>query len=186
MREDTQGSGQDGPFSIGDYLKAQREIRGIDLEELSVRTRIPLRSLARLEQGAFDGHPDGFVRGFVRTVAEGLGVDPEDTLMRMLAEPSAARAPRSRMGLPLRAWLALVVGGAAALAGIVLLHAALWTGSESNGPDMVIRRDPVRALAEANAASAGRSSGRDEERASGTAGVPSLRGRSAPAPRKSP
>ena len=87
MPEGAAQSGLDEPFSIGGYLKAQRKIRGVGLEELSVRTRIPLRSLDRLEAGAFDGHPDGFVRGFVRTVSEGLGLDPDDTLMRMLSEP---------------------------------------------------------------------------------------------------
>jgi cytoskeleton protein RodZ len=153
MAEAEQAALEDGPFSIGGYLKAQRKIRGIGLEELSVRTRIPLRSLVRLEDGAFDGDPDGFVRGFVRTVAAGLGLDPDDTLMRMLAEPAASKATRVRVGLPGRAWLALTVGIVAALAGAILLHAALWAGPSQRGSDIVIRQDPVRALAEADAAS---------------------------------
>ena len=143
----------DGPFSIGSYLKSQRKIRGIELEELSVRTRIPMRSLTRLEEGAFDGNADGFVRGFVRTVAVGLGLDPDDTLVRMLQEPRSPRTPRARAGLGPRTWIALVAALAATLAGALLLHAALWTGRTSEANDIVIRRDPVRALAEADAAS---------------------------------
>ena len=42
------------------------------------------------EAGAFDGDPDGFVRGFVRTVADGLGLDADATLLRMLREPATA------------------------------------------------------------------------------------------------
>jgi hypothetical protein len=143
---------QDGPFSIGSYLRSQRKIRGIELEELSVRTRIPLRSLTRLEEGAFDGTADGFVRGFVRTVAVGLGLDPDDTLMRMLDEPRSQRSPHVRAGLSPRTWLALATALAATLAGALLLHAALWTGRASTTAEIVIRRDPVRALAEADAA----------------------------------
>ncbi len=56
---------------IGAYLARQRVLRGITLEELAESTRIPIRSLARLEAGVFDAEPDGFARGFVRTVAAG-------------------------------------------------------------------------------------------------------------------
>ena len=184
MAEGAAKPGLDEPFSIGGYLKAQRKIRGIALEELSVRTRIPLRSLDRLEAGAFDGHPDGFVRGFVRTVSEGLGLDPDDTLMRMLSEPSSPRGAKSRVGLPLRAWVALVVGGAAALAGVLLLHAALWSGSSQSGSEVVLRRDPVRALAEAQAASPPVQEEPSEELRSEAAGAPVLPDVSAPPPRR--
>jgi len=184
MREDAQEADPDDPFSIGGYLKAQRKIRGIALEELSVRTRIPLRSLHRLEGGAFDGHPDGFVRGFVRTVSEGLGLDPDDTLMRMLSEPSSPRATQVRVGLPLRAWVALVVGGAAALAGILLLHAALWSGSSRSSSEVVLRRDPVRALAEAHAASSSQHTESPDNRRSEAAGDATLPDVSAPPARR--
>lgn len=153
MAEGDQGTLGDGPFSIGGYLKTQRKIRGIELEELSVRTRIPLRSLSRLEDGAFDGNADGFVRGFVRTVSDGLGLDPDDTLMRMLAEPAGARVARATLGLPLRAWVAVFVGLLAAAFGLVLLNAALATTAVEREPERMLRRDPVRALAEAHAAS---------------------------------
>ena len=46
-------------------------------------TRIPIRSLARLEAGVFDAEPDGFARGFVRTVAIALGLPPDETVARM-------------------------------------------------------------------------------------------------------
>ena len=73
--------------SIGAYLSAQRRLRGISIEELAHQTRIPLRSLERLESGSFDADVDGFVRGFVRTVAAALGLDADEALNRALQEP---------------------------------------------------------------------------------------------------
>ena len=46
--------------AIGAYLGRQRRLRGISIEELSATTRIPVRSLQRLEKGAFDAVRDGF------------------------------------------------------------------------------------------------------------------------------
>jgi hypothetical protein len=98
----------DGSFAVGGWLAKQRELRGIRLEELAAITRLPVRSLERLEAGAFDGQHDGFVRGFVRTVAVAIGLDPEDAVARLLAEPELK--PRRRLpdpgGLPWRrsAW----------------------------------------------------------------------------------
>ena len=48
--------------SIGAYLKRQRKLRGLSLADLESATRVPKRSLERLEAGAYDGIPDGFVR----------------------------------------------------------------------------------------------------------------------------
>src|SRR5262245_65789110 len=81
-------------FSIGKYLASQRELRGISLDDLAARTKIPRRNLERLESGAFDGQLDGFVRGFVRTVAEALGLDPQEAVMRIVAEPDAGDEER--------------------------------------------------------------------------------------------
>ena len=88
--------------SIGAYLTRQRELRGISLDELATLTRIPRRSLERLESGVFDRAPDGFVRGFVRTVADALGLDPENAVMRLLREPAdeEERAASSSSEMP--------------------------------------------------------------------------------------
>ncbi|MEE3332273.1 MAG: helix-turn-helix transcriptional regulator [Myxococcota bacterium] len=142
-------------FSVGQYLRSQREMRGISVEELSLRTRIPSRSIERLEAGAFDGEPDGFVRGFVRTVAEGLGLDPDDTLVRMLREPEAARR---RGGPRRRGWFALagVVFVLVAIVSVTQLALRAAPELDTASEDQVMtRQDPVRALAEAQAASPG-------------------------------
>lgn len=84
--------------AIGEYLKRQRTLRGITIEELAASTRIPLRSLERLEAGYFDGMTDGFVRGFVRTVSAALGLDADQTVARMLEEPAGRRWERDGVG----------------------------------------------------------------------------------------
>lgn len=142
--------------SIGAYLSQQRRLRSITVDQLAELTRIPKRSIERLEAGHFDDDVDGFVRGFVRTVASGLGLDPEDTLSRMLAEPRvdaggdrgmSVLVGRSLVGLAAVALLALAFG----------VVRAVWQAGESAGPSegaevVVWRSDPVRALAEAHAA----------------------------------
>lgn len=142
---------------IGRYLAGQRKLRGISLDELAELTRIPIRSLERLESGAFDLSPDGFVRGFVRVVAEALGLDPDEAVMRLMREPQDEGSPETRGAFAQKALLARV----AAVAGVALLGLALWAlvsallapVPEPEAPEVILRRDPVRALAGEEAAS---------------------------------
>ncbi len=142
--------GDEPPEAIGAYLSRQRRLRGISLEELQVRTQIPLRSLERLEDGTYDQNPDGFVRGLVRTVADALGLDPAETVTRMLHEPD----PSSDR--------AVVVGnfswvGISVLVGVLLaLGCAAWlllgaeqtpVTSQESSSEVLYRKDAVRNLA---------------------------------------
>ena len=138
--------------SIGAYLAAQRDLRGISLEELAQLTRIPLRSLARLESGTYDGVTDGFVRGFVRTVAESLGLEPGDTVARMLCEPlpeQDVRPPERPMlrRLLLAASLLLLL-----LLAVGLVRAVIATAPAPKvvSSEQLFRHDSVRALADAH------------------------------------
>lgn len=146
-------SGSDPPpaeeAGIGAYLARQRRLRGIDLDELAALTRIPRRSLERLEAGAFDGPPDGFARGFVRTVALALGLDPEDAVSRMLREPElpyGRRLPNPRRVAAAGGVLLLLLG---LVAGLVRLGGGETAApAPERGPELPERRDHVRALAE--------------------------------------
>ncbi|MDG2335146.1 MAG: helix-turn-helix domain-containing protein [Myxococcota bacterium] len=136
--------------AIGSYLKHQRQLRQISVEELARLIRVPVRSLERLEAGSFDGQVDGFVKGFVRTVAEGLGLDSDDTLSRMLSEPEFERDPTAG----LRRRLSRVGAGVIALGILLVLAVVLYRVSvrEELSPveserEIIFRRDPVRALA---------------------------------------
>ena len=138
---------------IGEYLRRQRLLRDVSLDELAAMTLIPLRSLERLEDGEFDGETDGFARGFVRTVAAALGLDVDDAIARMLQEPSAGawelRSPRRRANQA----AALAALGALLVVALLVLQAGwqLLVGASAVEPSraVVIWRDPVRALADA-------------------------------------
>ncbi len=182
---DTRGRGSGSPVvdsdshdrlarePIGSYLRKQRTLRGITVEELSALTRIPLRSLERLEAGYFDDDVDGFVRGFVRTVAQALGLDPDETLSRMLTEarpedfldPHLSRAlPRALVGL---CALVLLVAGVGLVRFVVNGEPSAQTGDATH--QTLYRRDPVRALAESAASE--RTSGGGERRPAPAAAV---------------
>ncbi len=141
---------------IGAYLRRQRVLRGMTAVELAELTRIPLRSLERLEGGLFDGETDGFVRGFVRTVASALGLDADDTVARMLQEPSANAWQRHGPGRSAKQVLAVVLF-VVAMGCVVLGLSAVWNAllgaaSRPSSREVVLWPDPVRALAAATGA----------------------------------
>ena len=150
----TEGGGASEGSSIGRYLARQRELRGISIEELCARTKIPRRNIERLESGALDGQPDGFVRGFVRTIAQALGLDADEAVMRLMREPEAEegqpvggdhRARRYRIGAAAAGLLILALLGGAVLR---------WLGRSepqespaATDPGVTYRVDVVRDLA---------------------------------------
>jgi len=69
--------------SIGAYLRRERELRQVSLEELVRTTRVPLKMLQHLEADRFDELPgDVFARGFMRSYARALGLDASEALGR--------------------------------------------------------------------------------------------------------
>jgi cytoskeletal protein RodZ len=153
---DVSGSGLSDTFEsrpIGEYLRRQRMLRGISTEELASITRIPVRSLERLESGQFDGETDGFARGFVRTVANAMGLDAEDAIARMLHEPTPSSWERNSSGRGVKQWLAALVLLPLLVVTFFILRAGwnvlLGTASTPGSREVVLWQDPVRALAEA-------------------------------------
>ena len=60
------------------YLRAGREQKTLSLADISRITKVPTNSLQRLEDAEFDKLPaDVFVRGFLRSYARCVGLDPE-------------------------------------------------------------------------------------------------------------
>lgn len=145
------GTFEDAP--IGEYLRRQRILRDVSLDELASMTRIPLRSLERLERGEFDGESDGFVRGFVRTVAIALGLDVDDAVARMLQEPALGVRERHAGGRRAKQVVTIGVLASILVVSLLVLQAGwrMLVGASADDPSraVVVWRDPVRSLAEA-------------------------------------
>jgi cytoskeleton protein RodZ len=80
-KADTMSPIAPAPGTFGEYLRAARSARGITVRDISVRTRIALRSLEALEQNEIGKLPGGiFSRAFVRAYAQEVGLDPDETV----------------------------------------------------------------------------------------------------------
>ena len=153
-------------MTFGDRLRAEREKRGISLEEIAASTRIRRRHLEALERNDFGELPGAvFSKGFVRAYAVFLGTDPDpllraysrelrvqapagtiepddplDELRRVIDRSCAPRKPRASR------WLLAgsLVLGVAALAG---LGVAMWPERTPGDPPHVAS-PPVQRVAE--------------------------------------
>jgi len=148
-RSEPAPAGNEQAPHIGAYLAGQRKLRGISRQELADQTRIPIRSLERLEGGLFDNIDDGFVRGFVRTVSAALGLDPDESLTRMLPEPVGPRESPILQRIAIGRVL-MILGCAVVVAGSVGIVSSVirpLPNRRAEEPEGLRRRDPVRALA---------------------------------------
>jgi transcriptional regulator with XRE-family HTH domain len=75
-------------------LRERREARGLSLQAVSSTTKIREHILAALEKGTYEILPAPvFVRGFLRTLARQLGLDPEELLSLYAASVPQTVAP---------------------------------------------------------------------------------------------
>jgi cytoskeleton protein RodZ len=84
-------------LSFGQYLKAVRLQKGIELELVSKETRVGMDNLRHIENEAHDMLPAAvFVKGFLRAYAQAVGVAGDDVVRRyedsLQAEKTTARA----------------------------------------------------------------------------------------------
>ncbi|WP_114952713.1 helix-turn-helix domain-containing protein [Sphingosinicella terrae] len=69
-------SEQPESLSIGDRLRQAREAKGLTLEDVASRTRIPIRHLQHIEREEWDALPAiTYCIGFVRSYANNVGLD---------------------------------------------------------------------------------------------------------------
>jgi transcriptional regulator with XRE-family HTH domain len=67
---------------LGEFLRRERELRHISLDEVTERTKISRRLLEAIEEEHYERLPgEAFVRGFIRSYAQSIGLDPQDTLL---------------------------------------------------------------------------------------------------------
>ena len=123
-------------MDIGAQLRAAREAKGLSVSTLAERTRGPARALAAIElndQSSLPPHPFG--RGFVRTYAEEVDLDPDRLVREYFAQfpglPALAPAHVTRgapepSSQPSSQWMGM--GTAVALLLVVVVAAAVVLG----------------------------------------------------------
>jgi hypothetical protein len=125
-------------MDIGARLRNAREARGLTIDALSRSTRIQPRILTAIEGNDLTSLPPRpYVRGFVRTYASEVGLDPE-TLMREYFsqfEPEEPAFPESDR----RAGWRLPIGAILAYAaiGTLVIVAGRWSIQGSGEPGAV-------------------------------------------------
>jgi cytoskeleton protein RodZ len=78
---------------VGEMLQLARERKGVDLYRAERDTKIRLRYLSALEDGAYDELPPPvYTKGFLRNYAIYLALDPDEILERWRDEMDALRA----------------------------------------------------------------------------------------------
>jgi cytoskeletal protein RodZ len=88
---------------LGEMLRSARESRGLDRARIERDTRIRERYLSALERGAYDELPgDVYARGFLRTYATYLGLDPDAMTALYRLETRVPAAPLARPAARLR------------------------------------------------------------------------------------
>jgi transcriptional regulator with XRE-family HTH domain len=89
---------------LGQYLKVQRERRGMSVAELARVTRIPASSLEAIEADRFDELPgEVFVRGFLGAYARAVRVLPAEVVARYMSSRRVAYVTPLPMQTPLQA-----------------------------------------------------------------------------------
>ena len=96
---------------FGRWLLQERELRGLERDEVARLSKLGPSIIAALESGDPDRMPPkAYVFGYLRSYAAVVGLDPDDVVLRWqeVAGPEDGRAaPRRR--IPVQALLGLVV-----------------------------------------------------------------------------
>lgn len=69
--------------SPGEYLRRERELRGVSLGKIYDATRVPMKYLVALEADEYDTMPHPtFIKGYIKTYCKALGLDETDAVLR--------------------------------------------------------------------------------------------------------
>ncbi len=86
------------PFSVGVTLREAREKLGLNLADVANRLKFAPRQIEALEQDNFARLPEiAFVRGFVRSYAKLLQLDPEPLLAALPQPPTQSPVPAANL-----------------------------------------------------------------------------------------
>lgn len=114
-------------MTFGTWLSRERELRGITLAEVAEETKLSRATLEAIEADDGRRRPERtYLVGTLRAVAEVLGLDPDDVVLRYeelegpLHPPKEQPDPRARSGGAARR-VVIVAAGAALMAAAGLL-----------------------------------------------------------------
>ena len=80
--------------SLGSYLRRERELRHVSLQDISAATKVQLKFLQGLEEDRYDQLPPApFVVGFLRAYAQCLGLEPDEIIAAYYAHHSPQEGP---------------------------------------------------------------------------------------------
>ena len=69
------------PEDFGSFLKHERELRGVPLDEIAQSTKISIRYLRALEESRFEDLPgEVFIKGFIRSYGQAIGSNVDELL----------------------------------------------------------------------------------------------------------
>ncbi len=116
--------------NFGATFKQARESKGISLDRIAAETRISARFLLAIEAEEFHILPGGiFNRGFIRTYAEKVGLDPDQAIAdyeRLGGIPETIEAPVTTPVRPEKNWRRLYP---VAVGGVILLIVIFYLGT---------------------------------------------------------
>ncbi len=127
--------------AFGRWLLQERELRGLEREEVARRSKLGPGIVSALESGDPDRMPPkAYVFGYLRSYAGVVGLDPDDVVLRWQEVVGPESAPGTR-----RARIApqAVVGVLVAAALAVLTGIALFGGPRERAP---LKLDRPRAV----------------------------------------
>ena len=82
-------------LTVGQYLRQEREKKNISLDSIAQSTRISLKNLEALEKDEFHTFPASvFIRGFLRTYANQIGIDPNEIIAIYEAQTDSLSASK--------------------------------------------------------------------------------------------
>lgn len=142
----TMGLQADITESFGQFLKRERELREIPLEEVAAYTRIKIRALEAIEHDDFAALPPlAFVRAFIRCYADYIGLNVPDVMLRFDAfiqnrypeltgeVPIIRKSPRPR-----QRYVPLIMG----IAVILIVAFAYWRSRSPSKPETREQKPP--------------------------------------------
>lgn len=144
------------PQSVGDRLRAARELAKMDLNDVAARTRIPLRHLEAMENGDHAALPSPtYSLGFTKSYARAVGAD-DVALVRDLRTELGRDPPESRVQAyepadPSRVPPRILAWATAAIALLLAIGYVVWRDRALDGniatpaPAVVAQPSPAAA-----------------------------------------